>query len=136
MRAIIIGVLGVGVMLSSSCYAGAQLTVSNVTVNHKGETLLTHCVNAKGYYFEIGKPKVNEHLTVYGFGGRMRLKTVVNDLLFKGWHAKFGQTVDIRQKIHWRGHKPWTEWLRRLSFQKNLAVILDWQTKVVYINRL
>jgi len=136
MRRKLLGLMLLGVMGTSCAFASANLTVSDVSVNQKGQTLSTSCVNAKGYYFEIGKPKEDEHLTVYGFGGQMALKTIVNDLLFQGWHAVFGKHVDTHQKIHWMGHKPWTQWLKTLSFEKNLAVILDWPMKTVYINRL
>ena len=128
--------LGVMALSLSSAYASGHLSVSNVVVNHKGQTFATTCVNTKGYYFEIGRPKRDEHLTVYGFGGQMPLKTIVNDLLFQGWKAVFGKTVNLHKKINWMGHKPWNAWLKQLAFEHNLAVILDWDNHRVYINRL
>lgn len=127
------------IMLSigiSCAMASARLSVSNVQINKRGETVSTTCLNTRGYYFEIGKPENGEHLTVYGFGGKMRLKTIVSDLLFDGWHAVYGKHVDTNEKINWMGHKAWTSWLKGLAFEKNLAVILDWKNKTVYLNRL
>lgn len=130
------GLMLLGVMVTSCAYASARFTVSDVTVNQQGQTLSTTCMNAKGYYFDIGKPTGDEHLTVYGFGGQMPLKIIVNDLLFQGWHAVFGKNVNTQQKIQWMGHRPWTDWLKTLAFEKNLAIILNWPTKTVYINQL
>jgi hypothetical protein len=132
----LIGLILLGVLGASCAYASANLTVSDLAVNKIGETLSTSCVNSKGYYFEIGKPKGDMHLSVYGFGGKMPLKAIVNDILFQGWHAVFGREVNTQQKIDWAGHRSWTDWLKRLSFEKNLAVILNWPTKTVYINKL
>lgn len=125
-----------GLLLGCAVMAAAHLTISNVTVNPKGQTYATLCANTKGYYFEINKPKQAQNLTVYGFGGKMQLKKVVTDLLFDGWKPKFGKKVNVNQKITWSGHQSWTTWLQKLAFEKNLAIILDWSTKTVYINRL
>ena len=131
-----VSVLLTGLLLGSAVMAAAHLTISNVAVNPKGETFTTLCTNSRGYYFEINIPKQAQQLTVYGFGGNMSLKTVVNDLLFDGWKARFGKKVDVNKKMNWTGHQPWTTWLAHLAFEKNLAIIVDWSTKIVYINRL
>ncbi len=136
MKRIIKTTIALAALTASYAYAGAQLTVADVTVNQKGQTLSTTCVNSRGFYFEIARPNTKKHLTVYGFGGVMPLKTIMNDLLFKGWRAVFGDGVDTKQKIHWMGHKPWTQWLNQLSFEKNLSIIVDWNNKSVYINRI
>jgi len=132
----IVAIAMASTMMASQAFAGANLAIDHVTVNRKGETFSTICANTRGFYFEIGKPKAHEHLTVYGFGGEMPLNIIVKDLLFNGWKVKYGKTVNIHDKIKWMGHKAWTTWLKQLSFEHNFAVIVDWQTKMVYINQL
>lgn len=125
----------VTLVVFSIAHAG-QLQIENVWVDHQGQTFTTDCINTRGFYFEIGASHIAQHFMVYGDGGKMPLKIIVEGLLIKGWQAKFGNRVDTQKLVSWRGHMTWQAWLKKLAFRNNLAIIVDVENKTVYIEKI
>lgn len=126
----------VSTVLSVSALASADLTIDQVITDKNNNTFSTDCINTKGFYFEIGQANGSKNVSIYMIEKNIPFENAVKNLLPSGWKVHYGKSVDVLQKISWMGHKPWTAWLQKLAFEKNLAIILDWQTKTLYINRL
>lgn len=125
------------IFLFASCAANAAANYSiGDAVLDKQANTVTSCLNSQGFYFEIGQPAKIIPYTIKGFAHDMPLVKAIKNSLYPGWHAVYGQGVDQSQKITWIAKESWTTWLQKIAFNKNLAMIVDWKNRTLYINQL
>lgn len=132
----IIALLVLCLFVTTTAVAAANYSISDVELDKHGNTVDTTCVNTKGFYFDIGHAQQKLPLMVKGFEHDMPIVMAIHNTLYPGWKVIFNQAVDKTQKITWIGQALWTEWLQKLAFDYNLAIIVDWTTKTLYINKL
>lgn len=122
---------------TNNLYAAANYSISDVMLDRNNNTVTTTCLNTQGFYFEIGSDSGRYvPLRVHGFQAEIPLYNALKNTLYKGWKLQWGMAVDRAQKITWIGKEEWTQWLKKIAFEKNLALIVNWQNKTLYVNKL
>ncbi len=121
--------------VTSTAMAAADYSIGDAALDRHGNTVTT-CLNSQGFYFEIGHPRTSLPYNIRGFAHDMPLAHAIRNSLFPHWRVVYGQGVDQSQKVTWIAKESWTNWLQKLAFEKNLALIVDWKTKTLYVNKL
>lgn len=98
-------------------------------------TVVTQCVNNKGFFLEIGSSR-SALVVKQGAGQNMPLSSVVRNILPPHWVVSFGREVSHDMPVAYSGAYTWTQRLKRIGQDKNLAIVINWHEQHVYINRL
>jgi len=126
-----------GVMLLHPVSSDAgSLNVDGAVLDESGTTLVTACRNTQGYYVERGVPLDVGELTARGFTDGAPVLRALTALAPDGWRVLVGKGVSRHQRVSWRGGRTWPATLAQLAHDYNFVVILDWDRREVFVDRL
>ncbi len=123
-------------LLMSGTAAAGTLNIDGAVLDESGTTVITTCRNTQGYFRELGSPAGEPVLYARGFANGVPVTHALTALVPAGWQVVVGRSVPKKKRISWRREQPWTGLLKQIAHDYNLAVIVDWDRRSVFVDRL
>jgi len=124
-------------LLVVSSAAQADLRIDSVVVDSSnGKTFSAACQNTKGYFAELGQRGGEARLIADARFDNEQLRSVLRKVTPADWNLEFGKALPTALAIDWSGRASWVDVLSELSRKNNLVVVIAWNQKSVYIDKL
>ncbi len=112
------------------------LGIDGVVLDESGATRITSCRNTSGYYVELGNALSSRNFSPRSSERARALIPAVRRAVPKGWQVYVRKKTPRHYRVTIDASVSWPNGLRRLAHDWNLAIIVDWDRRSVYIDSL